>query len=68
MSGTQGEDEKAVKKYAKCCKYIAMLRDCAGSTEDEEEKRNSQTQTQTLPAVQRSILMSTVHCVYRMAF
>jgi hypothetical protein len=29
-----------VRKYEKCCKYITMLRDSMGSTNDEEEKRD----------------------------
>jgi hypothetical protein len=37
----QGEEEKALKKYEKCCKYIALLRDSMGSTDDDEEKRKS---------------------------
>jgi hypothetical protein len=36
----KGDEAGAVRKYEKCCKYITMLRDSMGSTNDEEETRN----------------------------
>jgi len=33
-----GDHVKATGKYKKCCKYIKLLRDTVGSTDDEEEK------------------------------
>jgi len=35
----KGDHKMATLKYKKCCKYITMLRDTVGSTDDEEEKR-----------------------------
>lgn len=35
----KGDHVQATRKYKKCCKYIAMLRDTVGSTNDEEEQR-----------------------------
>jgi len=34
-----GDHTTATVKYRKCCKYITLLRDTVGSTDDEEEKR-----------------------------
>jgi len=33
-----GDHQTATDKYKKCCKYIKMLRDSVGSTDDDEEK------------------------------
>ena len=35
-----GDHTTATVKYRKCCKYITLLRDTVGSTDDEEEKRS----------------------------
>merc|ERR1712241_436994 len=32
-----GDHQTATDKYKKCCKYIKMLRDSVGSTDDDEE-------------------------------
>merc|ERR1711974_566077 len=34
----QGDHVTATRKYRKCCKYIKLLRDTVGSTDDDEEK------------------------------
>ena len=34
----RGEHQVATSKYKKCCKYIKLLRDTVGSTDDQEEK------------------------------
>ena len=34
----KGDHQSATTKYKKCCKYIKLLRDTVGSTDDEEEK------------------------------
>jgi peptidyl-prolyl isomerase D len=33
-----GDHVTATRKYRKCCKYIKLLRDTMGQTDDEEEK------------------------------
>ena len=33
-----GDHQSATTKYKKCCKYIKLLRDTVGSTDDDEEK------------------------------
>jgi len=35
----KGAHREATRKYKKCCKYIAMLRDTVGSTNDDEERK-----------------------------
>ena len=34
----RGEHVTATRKYRKCCKYIKLLRDTMGQTDDDEEK------------------------------
>jgi len=34
----KGDHVVATRKYKKCCKYIKLLRDCMGQTDDDEEK------------------------------
>ena len=34
----QGDHVTATRKYRKCCKYIKLLRDTMGQTDDDEEK------------------------------
>ena len=34
----RGDHTAATRKYRKCCKYIKLLRDTMGQTDDDEEK------------------------------
>jgi len=35
----KGDHQNATRKYKKCCKYIKLLRDTMGQTDDDEEKQ-----------------------------